>query len=445
MDSDSLVQDLQKVRAGRRTAWLIVAVSLLALVPPLASNGPWGVWLFAGLAYCLVVFLLWRQLLGFDFVRGIITQQRDTFKSDKESLLQRAAECERRLAQIKRESENRSCQWEKERTDFVRLLEEEKKRSATHKAEYDQIQQALAQLNHENGGLARQEAEAISRRQSLQKQYSDLEKTAGEMKAAYTEKAESQRRALTELDKLKCDLKETQAQRGHAQAEVERLKRQLETLAMEQSNILLRETKSKNETAQWKVRAEAVESEIRNLKGNAALQEELASRRTEIERLCQKIENLTQQRDLADERGQLLERERKTLTMQLPALNGQIESLQQVIGELQDECRNGHQEPRHEMARHFAWKLNFFKDQEVVLNFLNEGAEVDLVEVRTEPELTCEIVGKRLLAKRADGRVRVSALQRLPEEFLLTVRYTIYPQQAVLRIRPFDSPKLERL
>jgi len=445
MDSESLVEDLRKMRAGRMSACLLVVLSLLALVPSLAGHVAWSIWLFAAVAYFMAVFLLWRQWLGFDSMRDIILQQRESFDSNKEGLTRRMNESERLLAQAKRESAERARQSEQQTAEFAAALEEERKRGAAHFAAYEEIQQALAQLNRENDSLASQEAEAVSRRQSLQKQYSELEKTANEMKAAYTEKADSQRRTLTELERLKSNIKETLAQRGNAETEALRLKRQLETLGMEQSNALLRETNSRNEAAEWKARAEAAEQESRNLKANTALQEELASRRNEIESLYQKIEELTRQRDLATEHGRLLEREREDLAAQLPPLHRQLESLQEVIGELQDECRNAHLEPRHEMARHFVWKINFFKEQEVVLNFLNDGPEVDLVAVRSEPDLACEIAGKSRLGMGAEGRVRVSAPRRLPEEFILKVRYTIYPQETVLRLRPFDSSKLERI
>jgi F0F1-type ATP synthase membrane subunit b/b' len=442
--------EAQRARVRGASAWLIVAAAALAFIPPLANLGgwtawSWAEWVFAVVFCALIVFLVWRQLAGFDAFLRSVARQTEAFESDKKDLLRRVSDSERLLAQAKRETDERLRQSEREKTELAARVEEEKRRAAAQQAAKEEIQRAVAQLSREKDDLATQGAEAIARRQSLQKQYIDLEKTANEVKAAYTEKADHQRRALAELERLRADLKDIQAERDGAQAEASRLRRQIETLGMEQSNAALRETKTKTEAADWKARAEAAERQARNLQANTALEEELSSRRTEIERLCQKVDDLTRQQDLTVERSRLLERERDETNAQLPALSRQIESLEQVIGQLQDECRNGHLEPRHEMDRHFVWRLNFFKEQEVILNFFNQGAQVDLVDVFTEPELICEIPGKRRLGRGAEGRIRVAAAKALPPEFTLKVRYTIYPQEAALRIRPFDSAKIERI
>ncbi|HEX3718455.1 MAG TPA: hypothetical protein VH595_10855 [Verrucomicrobiae bacterium] len=436
---------MQNARASRISAVVIACVSALAFVPVVLDHGGLISWFLAAVAYVAILALLWRQVVIVDVMRESFARHVESLERDQQGLERRLNESERVLAEAKREEAVRLLEFEKEKSKIAATLLEETSRADSNQRKVEEFEATVARLNRENAGMADQRADAISRRQSLQNQYFELEKTANEIRAIHLEKSEQQRRTLTELDQLQNDLKKIQTERESATADVARLKREVETLGMQHSNTGLRESKLKSQVAELEARVETSDRELRNLKANTALQEELASRRAEIGRLCEQIDDLTRQRDAAIERGALLEQEKSEVSAKLPELTAQLARTDSIIEQLQDECRQTRGEPRHEMARHFVWKINFFKEQEVVLNFVNDGAEVDLIEARTEPELRCEIPGNKRLERGAEGRIRVTSGQRLPGEFVLKVRYTIYPQEASLKIRPFDSAKIERI
>ena len=436
---------------GRQT-WVTRYLGLLllsglavAFIPPFLPPGGLTKWLLPVCLFSLMVFLSLLQLRAMRQMRGTLARDQEAWETGRRVLERRVSEGEKVLAQSQREAESRWQESEQEKASLVERLARERERADSSGAALQEIQEVLARLRREVSELADERAQAISQRQSLQKQYFELERTALEIKALHTGKAEAYHQTLAEMHKLGADLKDLHAERESMQAEVARLRREGETLRMDQTNAGLRGEKWKAEAGEWRARAEAAESEMHKLKASTALTEELAARRAEIDRLYQQIEALTQQRDLGMERCKLLDRERTELKDQVPKYTSQIESLNQVIAELQDECRNAHQEPRHDMARHFVWRLNFFKEREVQLSFLNEGVSVDLVSLRTEPGLPCEILKERRLAGGLEGVVRISSPNPLPGEFLLKIVYTIYPQEFTLKVRPSGTPRIERI
>ena len=82
-----------------------------------------------------------------------------------------------------------------------------------------------------------------------------------------------------------------------------------------------------------------------------------------------------------------------------------------------------------------------------IVALTHDGATVDLIDVFAEPTIPCAFEGARRLERGADGTVLVRPAKgaKLPDDFKLTVRYTLRTQSAVFRLRPFSPNKIERL
>jgi hypothetical protein len=248
-------------------------------------------------------------------------------------------------------------------------------------------------------------------------------------------------------EQAKAELDRLRANEAQIAAECQRLRNQGERMELELRGFQFRERALSEEVEILRRKAADAMAAAQSASAQRALHEELAARRNELDRLGEELSHQKSQVELARERASLAERSREEAAATIQRLEEKIEASDSVIGELQDEVRNVSAEPRSDMAKHFSWRLNFFENQEVKLNFTNDGAMVDLIDVFAEPAVPCAFEGTRRLQRGADGTVLVRPAKgaKLPDDFKLTVRYTLRTQSALFRLRPFSANKIERL
>jgi len=345
--------------------------------------------------------------------------------------------------------ENLHCQestlWAGERQRLESALASAQQATETLAAEHEHLRSELRRLLADNQALQAQQAETLERRRVLEGQYLELEASARQLGAAHSARAERHRVALDELGQLRTGFQQLNRDLEAAQAEKARLRSELDLSVAERRNLELRAARLEASITEWQERAEAIQAAARRQEVNRALEEELAARRREIQQLCAELETQRAQRELAEQQAQAATTTQHETETEFKQLKDAVRQREQVIDDLQAECRRQHEEPRQDLMSHFVWQVNYFGEKEVLLTFQNAGASLDFIELVTEPTLMCELPPQRTVPRGSAGRLRISSPTALPQEFLLRCRYTIYPQEAAFRLRPAGPVKLERL
>ncbi len=361
---------------------------------------------------------------------------RDTLKS-------READIGRLQGDLKR----RTTAWDAERLDLDTRLRQATGDLATNRTELETLQAAWAQLREQNGTLSAERADALQRRQLLQAQYQDLEVTSRQLGASHAERSAQYREALDSAGQVRSELERLRVSESTLTTEAQKLRHQVERLDQERRSFDFRERALREEVETLRRNLAEAKSTAQAATTQRALTEELTSRRAELDRLSEELAHQREQSRLAVSRAELAERAREEVAAQLSRLQERLEATDVVIGELQDEVRNVSKESKSDLAQHFVWRLNYFENDEIRLNFTNDGPAVDLVALRCEPALPCAFEGERAVARGGEGTVVVRPVRpaKAPDEFRLTIRYTIRSQDAGFRIRPYSANKIERL
>jgi len=377
-----------------------------------------------------------QTVLAVDEASRGVGELRDTIRS-------READINRLQGDVKR----RTTVFEAERDDLSQRLAKATGELAETRAQLSALQSSIGELTNQNVTLQTERAEAIQRRQMLQAQYQDLETTSRQLGASHTERTVQYRSAMDVAEQAKAELDRLRSNEAGLAAESQRLRHQVDRLEQELKGAEFRERALRDEAEVLRRKAADAMAAAQSASAQRALHEELAARRNELDRLAEELSHQKSQVEVARERASLAERSREDAAAIIQRLEEKVEASDAVIGELQDEVRNVSAEPRSDMAKHFSWRLNFFETQEVKLNFTNDGATVDLIDVFAEPSIPCAFEGARRLERGTDGVVLVRPAQgaKLPDDFKLTVRYTLRTQAAAFRLRPFSPNKIERL
>ncbi len=423
-------------------AGLVAVVVLLLFIESAAS---WRV-----MAAVLVLVAVGVLLVADRISRGRIQELADaaeeiarTTADARDNLKSRDAEIMRLQADAKR----RTTAYESERDTLAERLGKATAELAESRAALDSLQSAVGQLKDQNTTLQSERADAIQRRQMLQAQYQELETASRELGSSHTERTAQYRAAMDSAEQVRSELERLRASESGLETECQKLRHQVERLELERRSFDLRERALRDEVELLRRNVAEAMTRAESASAQRGLHEELAARRAELDRLADEIAHLRSQLEMARERAALAEQSREDAASTIRRLEEQVAASDAVIGELQDEVRNVSTEPRSDMAKHFTWRLNFFESDEVRLSFVNDGAAVDLVEVRTEPVLTCGFDGARRLERGGDGAVviRPNKGTKAPDDFRVTIRYTLRPQEATFRIRPYAPTKIERL
>jgi hypothetical protein len=213
-----------------------------------------------------------------------------------------------------------------------------------------------------------------------------------------------------------------------------RLQRELEVAARERSDTEQRLSQMKRDLDLIRSRAEGAESRVTYLESELPTREQFVARR-EIEKL------------LEDERAvkRELESEKSALESKVVELKQQAGEAEQLIKELHERWQERVAESKPQVADHFTWKVNYFHDNEVILNFVNRGLTMDLIDTTSQPPLAVEVPAGRHLGRNESGTIRFSSKTLLPQEFLVRIRMTTFAQEASFRIRAFADNKIERV
>lgn len=418
-------------------------VASLALARWLAPPGAWAWWaLLLPVGACLV--FVWQAQQEAQRLWLHLKEEATALRCREQVLDEELEQERRRRSQLETLHSQELTLWAGEREQLELNLGNAQRAAETLRAEQEHLRAELQQLLADNQTLQNQHTETLERRRVLEGQYLELEASARQLGAAHSARAERHRVALDEVGELRASLQQLTRDLEAAKGEKSRLQSELDLSVAERRNLELRSARLEASVTEWRERAQTVEDAARRQKVDHALEEELAARRREIQELCAELDTQRAQRELADEQARLAVAGQQETDADLKQLKEAVRQREVLIEELQAECRRQHDEPGLDMMNHFAWKVNYFGDKEITLTFINGGTALEFIELKTEPPLACELPQQRTMLRGAEGRLRISSATVLPPEFLLRCRYTIYPQEAVLRLRPKGAVKVER-
>lgn len=418
---------------------------LVLLFLPFGSSGA-GRAAIAGLA-CLCAGSFVAGLVGHRTLNRVLVDEAQGLRRElgegRDTVRARDAEIQRLQAEQKRQAKL----FEAERVEIEQRNQQQSAELEAARLGLANLNAALGELRTEKDALATEKADAIQRRHSLQVQFQDLEASSRQLGVSHAERTAQYKEALAATESAREELHRLRLAEASLSAESQKLRHQVDRLESDRRAAELRERQIGTDLDLLRQRLKDSEAALETANARRGLQEELALRRAELDRLADELAHQREQNHRAMERAQAAEKARESAERQIGILEEQARSAQSVIVGLEDELRNVSKEDRSDMAQHFSWQLNFFDPKEVKLNFANNGATVDVVDLMTEPGARCEYEGERRIATggQATVMVRPAKAGSLPDDLLLTIRYTLRTQEARFRIRPEGNPKIERV
>src|SRR5262249_31603058 len=176
-----------------------------------------------------------------------------------------------------------------------------------------------------------------------------------------------------------------------------------------------------------------------------AVRDQVLARDREIEKAVENEKAMGRACETLKEHCQALETDKSELQSKVADLERKLAEAEQLIKEVHESYREKLAESKPAIADHFTWKVNFFHENEVILNFFNRGLPMDLIEASSQPAVDIELPSERHIARDAEGKVRFFSKATLPQEFLVRIRMTAIAQETSFRIRPFAETKIERV
>jgi chromosome segregation ATPase len=377
--------------------------------------------------------LIWEQAPLRRICASLLEAVRQA-EADAEKNRQRILNLEEARSRMELERKNAEEEWKTQMHEQVGRLAEEQARTdaALQKAESLRIENArlLAEQSRHDQELS----EASARRRLSETRNQDVEQRLREVENAYAASAGKLKESEQEILRLQDNAHTLRAEGDSFRQNSGRLQRELEVAARERSDTELRLSQMKQELDLLRSRAEGAETRVRYLESDLPAQEQFAARR-EIEKLLRGEQAVKRE----------LELEKSTLESKVALLEQQAREAEQLIKELHKRWQERVAESRPQVADHFAWKVNYFRDNEVILNFVNCGVPMDLIDATTQPALAVELPADRHLARQESGTIRFSSKTVLPQEFLARIRMTAFAQESSFRIRAFADNKIERV
>jgi cell division protein FtsB len=434
----------RRIRAVLVALAVVVVVGVLGLV----ATGAGSIWAFSLGAFLAVagsIFLTRLNRAASSFCDAHL-QGAELFVRTEQTLSRQISHLEEALGSIQREGINEQNALKDQIRTGVRELERLGRSRADLESQLETLRSEHGHLKTEWQGLRNQLSDCQSRRQILESRNSELDARLAKLGEEHVQgsdrlrHSELETRKLTEtVDSLR---RESEVLRAHGL----RLRQELDAVTIQLSNQAIARDRLDLELESTKRLADGAEQRMRELEVDRPANEELASLRRTMDEMLLKERASGRERDALMERCRMLESEITDLQADLGRSHVRQTAAEQLIKELHSVSSRSLAEDKCRVAEHFVWKLNYFRDNEVVLNFENHGVPVDLMDVLSVPVVDADIAGARRVERHAESSIRLRTTRRLPEEILVRVRYAVFSQEASFRLRPFDgSAKIERL
>jgi len=340
---------------------------------------------------------------------------------------------------------NSQEEWKEATREHSRQLAEAEERFAAANERFEALKAEREPFLAEQKRLEGELSESLMRRQALEGRSTDLDRRLAELRDAYGGDFAQIKEARQEVLRLGENIHALQAELQVHRDRSVKLQRELEVVTLERSNSELRQSQLERDLGAFRSRAEGAEKTVQYLEADRPAEEELAARRRENERLLANDQILKRECQALKERAEIIEAAKSALAAKASEYEAQAAQTEVVISELHQRLRERLVEAKGEVPEHFVWKVNYFRDNEVTLNFINRGIPIDLIEATSKPALSVELSSGQHLGRNEEGRVKFSSRQTLPQEFVVKVRFTAFAQEASFRIRPFQETKIERL
>jgi hypothetical protein len=410
------------------------AIFLFAIVAALFGQSVTIRWVLAVTMLVLSLgILIWEQA-PIRRISALLLEITRQTEAEGEKCRRQVLDLEETCRRMELDRKNSEEQWATQLREHIGRAAEEQARTAAALERAKGLALENERLLAEHRRLEQEVSEASARRRLSDTRMEDFEGRLREVGGAHAANAGKLKESEKEVLRLKENMHTLRAENDSLRQNSARLQRELEVAARERSDAELRLSQINQDLGLLKRRAEAAESRVTYLEGELPAQEQFAARR-EIEKV------------LEDERAvrRELELEKSALESKVAVLTQQAGEAELVIKELHGGWQQRVAESKPEVADHFTWKVNYFRDNEVILNFVNRGVPMDLIDATSQPALAVDLPAGRHLARNESGTIRFSCARILPQEFLVRIRMTAFPQEVSFRIRAFADTKIERV
>jgi chromosome segregation ATPase len=410
------------------------AVFLFAIVPAFFGLSVTVRWVLAVTMLVLSLgILIWEQAPLRRISASLLEAARQA-EADAEKCRRQILNLEEACGRMELERKNAEEEWKTQLREHVGRIAEEQARAVGALQQAGGLGLENERLLAEHRRLDQALSEASARRRLSETRIADFDRRLREVGEAHAANAGKLKESEQEVLRLKENVHTLRAESDSLRQNSARLQRELEVAARERSDTELRLSQMKQDLDLLRSRAEGAEKRVTYLESELPTQEQFVARR-EIEKLLQ------------DERAvkRELESEKSALESRAAELEQQAGEAEQLIKELHERWQERVAESKPQVADHFTWKVNYFRDHEVVLNFVNRGLRMDLIDATSQPALAVEVPADRHLARNESATIRFSSRALLPQEFLVRIRMTAFAQEASFRIRPFADNKIERV
>lgn len=433
---------------GFLAGWVCLSPLFVAALAGVASIGVG--WIGAILFTVGSAVLLWKTRTAWmeSFLR--MCREREELERSREMAADRAMRAEFALQQLEQDHEvelqilRRELE-SQQKTQQLRMTEEAAKMLGKADAARRDAEAERDRLSTECRSAKDALAECLARRQSSELRLTEWDQRLHLLAEERSVLAGDLRLARLEIQRLSDESRRSDADAVAFSNQVIRLSKELEAARLERANLELRLTQASDQAAALDFRAESAEMEAASLQRDRQSHHQLDWQRAELDRLANDNRAVEREREALKQRIQILEAAQDTVQQELARYRATISESQALIASLHQTLQTGAAEEKLDVASHFIWVVNYFRENEVLLQFENRGVPMEIIDVHTEPELLGQVESGRSVGPGATGRLKMTGPGKLPNEFVARVKFTIFPQEAAFRIRPFADQKLERL
>jgi hypothetical protein len=419
-----------KNRVGAAFWSMAAVVVLLGILPVFFELSGALRWVLAILMLVLLLGIVFWAQLSIGKISASLLEATQQAQAEDEKRHQQILDQQQTCRQMELDRKKAA----EERLELERRIAEEQARTTAAVQQGDGLNQEKERLLADYRRIRQELTEAVDRRRLSEARNQDLDRRLHDVETTYAGSFGKLKESEEEIIRLKESARALQAENNSFRQNLARQLRELEVAGDERMATETRFFHLKREVDALKSRAESAEERVRYLEGDLPKQQEFVARK-ETEKLLQEEQA----------RNRELELKKSALESKIQELERKAGETEQLIKELHQLLQEKLAELKPQMSNHFAWQVNHFHENEVILNFVNRGVPMDLIGTTSQPGLTIESPVGCHLGRNESGTIRFSSKAKLPQEFLVHVRMTAFAQDASFCIRPFAETKIERL
>lgn len=339
-----------------------------------------------------------------------------------------------------------------EREQFAKELE-------TSKSKWeDRVIRADAEVREAKDELDRLRREFESNAQSSQRDYEETQKKRRDAEVRAEEMArrvEELREKLgirsdllavrdEDVRKLRESNERVSEAADSARRSVGKLQDDLETTSrrLRDSESDLKRARERLESASAKEKS--LHDKVKSLEANQENQRKIAENTKEITELRQQLAVSKENEQSERSRNRTLEDENGSLVKQVREQERANETIRKSLEILQNNYDAQRADPVYDAGNHLAWTTNYFSENKVTLQFINDGARIHMKNVKTDPPLPVEWEIGKIIENGQASKIQLESDKPLPEEFKLFFEYSLHAKKLELTIRPQGSPNIVR-